>query len=131
MPRDGSDTRVTVRVKTMLQPALLAKSARTRVSTTTRSDGQKEGIQEEDDSDSVGNQIRRQEARHSPCQIKETTEKEVDLSLNLDKDIKEIRLSEETSDKEVVGKEPEVIRLWAEAVKKDPEYRKIWRAVKD
>ena len=95
----------------MLQPALLAKLARTRVSTTTRSDGQKEGIQEEDDSDLVSNQIGRQEARHSPCQIKETTEEEVDLGPNLDEDIEEIRLSEETPDKEVVGEEPEVIRL--------------------
>ena len=73
----------------------------------------------------MNNQIEKQEARHSLYQIKETTEEKVDLGLNLDKDIKEIKLSEETPDKEVVSKEPEVIRLWAEAVKKDPKYRKI------
>ena len=59
----------------------------------------------------MGNQIKKQEARQSPCQIKETTEEEIDLGPNLDKDIEEIRLSEETPDKEVVGKEPKIIRL--------------------
>ena len=53
------------------------------------------------------------------------TEEEVDLGLNLDEDVEEIRLSEETLDKEVVSEELEMIRLWVEAVKKDPEYRKI------
>ena len=111
MPRDGFDICVTIHVKTILQLALLAKSARTRVSTTTKSDDQKEKIQEKDDSDLVNNQIRRQEAQHSPYQIKKTMEEKVNLSPNLDKDIKEIKLSKETLNKEVVGEEPEVIRL--------------------